>query len=177
MKRIAAMFAAGTFALMVGCSDGIEFNGEAQVQQFPIRTTPIIHFPLPTEHPTTGELDYTLFAPIDTTVFQELASPGHDLWAIALEGGSIFHCSDNPTCNTPGPVPDWSYLMVGYVGVGPISQTVVWPPQGNWPHPQIQGGAAHQQVGGWVLSFANQWFLRELDGAERPPQVLGKAPI
>lgn len=169
MKLVPTLFAAGTFALLAGCgSDGIEFNGQAQVEQFPIRTTPILHYQLPSEEldPVTDKWNLvpSFYANIDMTTFTELVSPGHDLWAMVMES---YQCSDNPTCRTPAEVPDWPFMFDGgYVAAG-VTGNVVWPPGGSWPHPQLQvGGSSRIVIGGWIMSIMHQHFLREVDGTE-----------
>ena len=58
MKRLVVLAAFGVFGLLAGCgSDGIVFNGVKQVEQFPVRKTPIVHYNLPSEVIEAGELD------------------------------------------------------------------------------------------------------------------------
>lgn len=168
MKRITGFLAAGALTFLAGCgSDGIVFNGQKQIEQFPVRKTPIVHYNLPAEvtDPITGvtSIDVTLL-PTDPTVFTELASPGHDLWAMNMLGA----CSDNPTCRTPQEVPDWPYTHDGYKTPG-----------AGWPHPSVSTAtqAANIYLAAWVLSLQNQWFLRGADGAPLSPVVVGDPPI
>lgn len=178
LGRVAPIFAAGTFALLLGCSsDGIVFNGQAQVQQYPIRTTPIVHYNLPSEiiDPITGDatLDITYYQNITEATFSELASPGHDLWAMMLS--DTYQCSDNPTCGTMQEVDDWTYLFLGgYAPAGPTGQG--WPPGGSFPHAQAQPFAM-DKIGGWILALMNQWFLRDVDGAALASPSPGQAPV
>jgi hypothetical protein len=187
MKRLTLMVAAGTFALLVGCgSDGIIFNGEAQVEQFPIRTTPIVHYQLPSEEidPVTGKanLVFSFYQNISSGTFVQYASPGHDLWAMLM---TTFHCSDNPTCRGgAAPLPDltdWEYIFadnypghpIRYEAVGQTGQA--WPPGGSFPHPQI-AGAPTPIIAGWTMSIMNQWFLKEVDGSPKPPKGTPENP-
>ncbi|MCC6464900.1 MAG: hypothetical protein IT463_06115 [Planctomycetes bacterium] len=166
MKRARTILAAGTLVFLAGCSsDGIVFNGQQQVDQFPIRKTPITHYKLPIENinPVTGvaEIDFTQWtsysggAGLMYTHFPERTSPGHDLWAMIMLGS----CSDNPTCRTPSEVKDWPYTHDTYKAPG-----ASWP-QG--PGRTLNKGttASNLFLAGWVLSFQNQWFLRGIDGA------------
>lgn len=179
MKRVAPIFAAGTLALLMGCkSDGIIFNGQAQVQQYPIRTTPVVHYNLPSEiiDPQTGDasLDFSYYQNIVVADFTELASPGHDLWGHYMD---TAHCSDNPTCRTPAEVDDWTYMLNGGYSAAGLSG-IAWPPGGSWPHPQVPpGGAGGPYIAAWTLSIMNQWFLRDVDGAALPSPQPGQAPI
>lgn len=170
MKRISGIFAAGTLAFLAGCgSDGIVFNGQKQVEQFPVRKTPIVHYNLPSEvtDPITGvtSIDVTLL-PTDNTVFIERPTPGHDLWAMNMLGS----CSDNPTCRTPAEVPDWPYTHDSYKTPG-----------AGWPHPSVNTGPGGQPANlylcAWVLSLQNQWFLRNPDGTDMVPLVAGDPPV
>jgi len=168
MKRIAGIFAAGTLALLAGCgSDGIVFNGQKQVEQFPVRKTPIVHYNLPSEvtDPITGvtSLDVTTL-PTVPTAFTELPQPGNDRWAMNMLGA----CSDNPTCRTPTEVPDWPYTHDGYKTPG-----------AGWPHPSVNTTVqpANIYLAAWVLSLQNQWFLRGADGSALVPVVAGDPPV
>jgi hypothetical protein len=168
MKRITGFLAAGTLAFLAGCgSDGIVFNGQKQVEQFPVRKTPIVHYYLPSEvtDPITGvtSLDVSTL-PTDPTVFVEKTPPGFDLWAMNMLGS----CSDNPTCRTPQEVPDWPYTHDGYKTPG-----------AGWPHPSVstQTQAANIYIAAWVLSLQNQWFLRDPNGNDLVPVVAGDPPV
>lgn len=169
MKRVAVLLACGIVGMLAGCgSDGIVFNGLQQVEQFPVRKTPIVHFNLPSEviDPVTGDasVDVSTIATLLDTDFVELASPGHDLW------GEVMHgvCTDNPTCPTPAPVPDWIYTHDQYKQPG-----------GGWPDPSVSTAtrAANEYLSSWVLSLQNQWFLRDVNGAARTAAVPGDPPI
>lgn len=181
MKLIPMMFAAGTFALLAGCgSDGIEFNGQAQVEQFPVRTVPIDHYQLPSEDidPVTGKalLIASYYANIDMNTFPELVSPGHDLWGMFMD---TYQCADNPTCRTPAEVPDWVYMFDGGYTAAGVTGNIVWPPGGSWPHPQLQGpgGSSRIRIAGWIMSLMHQHFLREVDGTEIPQPSPNEAPV
>ncbi len=182
MTRVAPFFAAGTFALLLGCSsDGIVFNGQAQVQQYPIRTTPVVHYNLPSEiiDPITGDasLDFTFFQNLTSASFTELASPGHDLWAHTLDS---YHCSDNPSpCRNPmTEVPDWPYMFDGGYQAAGLSG-VTWPPGGSWPHPQMAtgGGGSGPIIAAWTLAMMNQWYLRDVDGAALASPLPNTPPV
>ncbi|MHC4840974.1 MAG: hypothetical protein ACYTDT_08490 [Planctomycetota bacterium] len=172
MKSLAATIAIGTFLLLMGCSsDGIVFNGVKQVQQFPVRKTPIVHYNLPSEviDPVTGDasVDFATIQNLTTASFAELAAPGHDLWPIFQNSNG--DCTDNPTCATPAPVPDWIYTLLSDLSPG-----------GNWPHPLVaaQGQTAGLDfISAWSISFQNQWFFRDVDGAVLTPAVVGQAPV
>ncbi len=172
MKRIVGLFAAGTLTLLAGCgSDGIVFNGQKQVEQFPVRKTPIVHYNLPSEVPDaiTGLLavDVTLL-PTDPSAatFPQRTSPGHDLWAMNMFGA----CSDNPTCRTPAEVPDWPYTHDSYKTPG-----------AGWPHPSINTAPpnppANVYLGAWVLSLQNQWFLRDVNGSPLSSVIPTEPPV
>lgn len=181
MNRVSMLLAAGMFlGLLAGCgSDGIVFNGLQEVEQFPVRQTPIIHYNLPSEvtDPTTGQtmVDVDAFNSINLafTDFQELASPGHDLWLMSMYpglpgNGGWTSCTDNPTCGTPQEVPDWLYACDAYKQPGP-----------SWPDPTVtsSGTAAHLHVAAWTLSLQNQWFLRDVDGGDLPQPGPNSAPV
>jgi hypothetical protein len=179
MKRVAVMFAVGTFALLLGCSsDGIEFNGQADVQQFPVRTTPIQHYQLPSEIidqvSNDASLDASFYTAIDDTTFNELGV-GYDLWGMVM---TSYQCADNPTCRTLGEVPDWQYMFNGGYAAAGLSGNIVWPPGGAWPHPLIQvGGTSDHMIAGWIMSVMNQWYLRGVDGTDLPQGPQGQAPV
>ena len=45
MKRVIMMAAASSMLLLAGCNaDGLEFNGAQQVEQFPVRKIPVVHY-------------------------------------------------------------------------------------------------------------------------------------
>ncbi len=179
MKRVVAMFAVGTFFVLLGCSsDGIEFNGQAEVQQFPVRTTPIIHYNLPTEiiDLVTGDasLDWQPYVNIDDTTFTELGI-GYDNWGMVM---TSYQCADNPTCRTPAETPDWQFMFNGGYTPAGLTGNIVWPPGGGWPHPQIQtGGTVDHVIAGWIMSIMNQWFLRDPVGADIPAPPNGQPPV
>ena len=147
MNRIGALITLGAFMLLAGCSPGgIIFNGVAQVEQFPVRKTPIVHYNLPSEwyNPTTQKIEIdSALLPVNDLGFAELAAPGHDLWMMRYHDG----CTDNPTCPT-APIPDWRWTHDIYKTPGPG-----WPSTGNI------------MIAGYCMSFQNQWFLRDLDGS------------
>jgi hypothetical protein len=180
MKRVTMGLAAAAFGLLIGCTGGVEFNGAALVDQFPIRTTPISHHVLPAEvrDPLTGEyeLDITPYNQrnINVLTFIEQPSPGHDLWAQHMLS---YQCSDNPTCRTPAEVPDWFYIFSVYQAQGPSG--LAWPPGGSWPHPQVNTASTPDRayIAAWILSFQNQWFLRDLDGTRIDPIIPGAPPV
>jgi hypothetical protein len=178
MKRVVLLFAFGTLVALAGCSDGIEFNGQGQVQQFPIRTTPVVHYNLPSEifDPVKGRmvLDIDSFDGVTVQSFVEQSTPGHDLWVQFMVSMS---CSDNPTCPTPAPAPDFIVAMATTVN-GPSGR--IWPPAGDFPHPSItttSAAPASVYIAAWTLSLMNQWFLRDVDGAALQPPFPGAAPV
>jgi hypothetical protein len=175
MKRVAVLAAFGILGLLAGCNaDGIEFNGVKQVEQFPVRKTPIVHYNLPSEviDPITGDasVDVNVFVGLTWNSFTEPASPaGFDLWSMNMFVG----CTDNPTCPTPAPVPDWEYTHDTYKSPG-----------GGWPDPAVQQAPfpqpsppANEYIAAWTLSLQNQWFLRDVNGAALTPAVAGQAPV
>jgi len=182
MKPVVLLFALGTVAFLAACSGGVEFNGAGQIQQFPVRTTPVVHYNLPVEsfNATSGKMEVDIDklldhngSPIVLGDFNELASPGHDLWPQILVSQS---CSDNPTCPTPNPMPDYIVAMGSGVN-GPFGQ--IWPPTGTFPHPSVDTTQipSVMWIAAWILSFMNQWFLRDADGAELPQGPGGTAPV
>jgi hypothetical protein len=182
MKRVALMLAAAGLVtgLMSGCnSDGIEFNGVKQVEQFPIRKTPIVHYNLPSEviDPLTGEASVDA-AILDTvnlrfTDFAEKSTPGHDLWLMSmyagLPGAPGWASLTDPPAPPPAPT-DWEVVLNTEVGGGAA-----------WPDPTVTlllaTTPAHEFIAAWTLSFQNQWFLREVNGSDVVPVVLGAAPV
>ena len=174
MKRVALLLAGGIVGLLAGCgSDGIVFNGVQQVEQFPVRKTPIVHYNLPSEviDPVTGDasVDVTTFLNITSASFIEQSSPGHDLWAMNMFVG----CTDNPTCSTPAPIPDWIY-----------THDIYKTPGGGWPDPAVHQApfpqpapAANTYIAAWTLSIQNQWFLRDVDGSALTAAVPGNPPV
>ncbi|MCA8914453.1 MAG: hypothetical protein KDB90_03505 [Planctomycetes bacterium] len=170
MKRVAVLMTLGV-VLLAGCgSDGIEFNGLRQVEQFPIRKTPIVHYNLPSEviDPISGdaEVDVAAFNAINLQVtdFVEQATPGHDLWAMAMMG----QCTDNPTCPTIAPKEDWAYTLENYKTAGAA-----------WPDPTVTstGISPILYIAAWTLSLQHQWFLREVNGSAIVPAVVGNPPV
>lgn len=176
MKRVAALLAIGTFGFLAACgSDGIVFNGLQQVEQFPVRKTPIVHYNLPSEviDPVTGDasVDVSSFTSINLayTDFTELSSPGHDLFMIGMyPSATSGNCTDNPTCPTPNPVADWIYTLAAYKVNGAA-----------WPDPTVtsSGTAPHAHMAAWTMSLINQWFLRDVNGTEIQPVTPGDPPI
>ena len=178
MNRVVVLLSLGVFGLLAGCGDGgIEFNGVKQVEQFPVRKTPIVHYTLPSEviDPVTGEasVDVTQFTTINLqyTDFTEQPSPGNDLFLMSMYPGlpgnpGWFPCTDNPTCPTPAPVIDWVYTA-GLMGGS------------AWPDPSVTstGIAPHLYLAAWTLSLQNQWFLREVNGSVIVPAVVGNPPV
>lgn len=176
MNRYALFLAGCGIALLSGCgSGGIVFNGERQIDQFPVRKTPIIHFNLPSEtDPVTGNYDLKWDSlPMVASAFSVLPFPGHDWWAMDMfspnpgVGGGI--CSDNPTCRTPAEVPDWQFTHDIYKTPGP-----------GWPNPNVTtsvANPANRFIAAWVLSLQNQWFLREPDGSSRVAATPGDPPV
>ncbi|MCB9932425.1 MAG: hypothetical protein H6841_03295 [Planctomycetes bacterium] len=172
MKRVAVLIAVGVVGLVAGCgSDGIVFNGVKQVDQFPIRKTPIVHYNLPSEvtDPVTGDhsVDVTAFTSINLApaTFTEQATPGHDLWAEEF----YATCTDNPTCPPPNtPVPDFIYTTQQYK-----------PPGADWPDPTVTslGPPPSFFIGAWTLSLQHQWFLRDVDGTALAPAMVGNPPV
>ena len=179
MKRVsvaAVAIAFGVAGFLAGCgSDGIVFNGVRQVEQFPVRKTPIVHYNLPSEliDPVTGDasVDVTSFTSINLayTDFQELASPGHDLWLVSMYPGLPGFAgwgskTDSPV---PGP-PDWEY-----------STTIDKFPGPAWPDPSVTstGIPSHEYVAAWTISLQNQWFLRDVNGSALVSAVPGNPPV
>ncbi|MCB9893888.1 MAG: hypothetical protein H6839_05545 [Planctomycetes bacterium] len=169
MKRVAVLMTLGV-VLLAGCgSGGIEFNGVRQVEQFPIRKTPIVHYNLPSEviDPITGNADVDVAAfnsiNLQVTDFVEQATPGHDLWAMAM----MDLCTDNPTCPV-APVEDWTYTLTSYKTPGP-----------SWPDPTVTGTGINPilYIAAWTLSLQHQWFLREVNGSAIVPAVVGQPPV
>ncbi|MCC6574216.1 MAG: hypothetical protein IT462_10535 [Planctomycetes bacterium] len=167
MNRLVGTIAAGMLmggALMLaGCGPGgILFNGTQQVEQFPVRKTPITHYNLPSEmiNPVTQEaVIVEARLPVQATSFIQRGPAGYDLW----EQRMYNHCTDNPTCPTPAPIPDWIYA----------NNTVD-------PNDSVPGGPnwkGHAVIAAYVLSFMNQWFLRNTDGNDLISAVPGQAPI
>jgi len=179
MNRIAAISAGGVLAILAGCpaSDGIVFNGVRQVEQFPIRKTPINHLELEGETETSpGSGVYFMDVqklPVDPLGFSVLPFPGHDWWAMDMlsPGGGFANpaiCSDNPTCRTLGQIPDWWFTCDIWKAPGP-----------GWPNPNVTTDAtnpANKFIAAWVLSIQNQWFLRAPNGAAVAPPGPGEAP-
>lgn len=178
------MMTAGVAGLLAGCGDGgIEFNGLKQVEQFPVRKTPIVHYNLPAEviDPLTGaaSVDVTQFTTINLqyTDFTEQASPGHDLWCMSmyagLPGATWPAWTDNPTM-PPGPpgiaadTIDWIWATMSHKIPG-----------ANWPDATVTstGIPAHRYIAAWTLSLQNQWFLREVNGSAIVPPVVGNPPV
>jgi hypothetical protein len=172
MRRVAALIAVGVVGLLAGCgSDGIIFNGLRQVEQFPVRKTPIVHYNLPSEmtDPVTGDnwVDVTLFTSLNIMpgTFTEQATPGHDLWAQDF----YTTCTDNPTCPPPNvPIPDFIYTTENYKVPG-----------ASWPDASVtsSGIAPSIYIGAWTLSLQHQWFLREINGSVIVPTVVGNPPV
>lgn len=161
MKRGIAIAAFGVVGLLAGCgSDGIEFNGVKQVEQFPVRKTPIVHYNLPVEVPNAvtsqPEIDASAFiyngVVITSATFTEKASPGHDLWAQAMRGYDI----------NGDMMEDWGFLLSGS---GYRAYGSAWPDvqvqQAPYPQP---APPAEDYIEAWVLSIMNQRFLRDIDG-------------
>ncbi|MCA8913132.1 MAG: hypothetical protein KDB82_15635 [Planctomycetes bacterium] len=155
------------------------FNGVKQVEQFPVRKTPIVHYNLPSEviDPVTGDasIDVNTFTGLLWNAFPELPAPGNDLWAMNMFNG----CTDNPTCPTPAPVPDWHYTHDIYKSPGggwpdPSVTTAAAPPPGP---PTTSGPEAYEFIATWTLSLQNQWFLRDVNGAVLTAAVPGNAPV
>jgi hypothetical protein len=171
MKRVAVMMALGVAGILAGCGDGgIEFNGLKQVEQFPVRKTPIVHYNLPSEviDPVTGDasVDIAEFTSINLqyTDFTEQAVPGHDMWVM----GMMDFCTDNPTCPTPAPKEDWSYTLENHKVPG-----------ADWPDPTVTstGIPGFEYIAAWTLSLQHQWFLREVNGSAIVPAVVGNPPV
>jgi hypothetical protein len=186
MKRVAVMMALGVVGILAGCGDGgIEFNGVKQVEQFPIRKEPIVHYNLPSEvfDPITGDasVEVTEFTSINLqyTDFTEQASPGHDLWCMSMYVGL-------PGQTTPWPGwTDNETMPPGPPGQGPDTPDWIWAtmsyktPGANWPDATVTstGIPAHEYIAAWTLSLQNQWFLREVNGSAIVPAVMGTAPV
>jgi hypothetical protein len=177
MNRVVLLFAVGTLAIVAGCSaDGIIFNGEGQIEQFPIRSTPVVHYNLPSEVFDPGRnrmvLDINSFDGIAVGTFIE-RSPGYDLWPQFF---TTFSCSDNPTCGTPAPVADFPFSMAVTI---PGENGPIWPPSGDFPHPSITTSTTPASVfiAAWTLSLMNQWFLRDVNGSALQPPFPGAAPV
>lgn len=155
-------FVLGLLALaMAGCGGGgVEFNGRADHKQYDVRRTPIIHYNLPSEviDPVTGVpvLDISGWLAIDLKFedFPERSSPGHDLWAQGMD-----------PANPNGP---WRQTHDVYKTSG-----------AGWPSPLVntQHRPACEYIAAWTLSIQNQWFLRDIDGAEISPPAVGMAPV
>ena len=161
MKRVIMMAAASSMLLLAGCNaDGLEFNGAQQVEQFPVRKTPVVHYQLPSEVPAAGGAGYVIdeqtMINLTGATFVEQGPAGFDLWGMVMSSGG---CTDNPTCNTPAPNPDWNnYTHDVYKTPGP-------------------GWKGQAVIEAYTLSFQNQWFLRGLDGQALVPAVAGQAPV
>lgn len=182
MNRVIVLLTLGVIGLLAGCgSDGIVFNGVKQVEQFPIRKTPIVHYNLPSEviDPITGKavVDVTTFTSISLlwNSFISQPSPGNDLWAMNMFNG----CTDNPTCPTPAPVPDWKYTHDQYKtpgGAWPDSSVTTAAAPAPGP-PTTSGPEGYEFIATWTLSLQNQWFLRDVDGAVLASVVPGNSPV
>lgn len=162
MKRIAWMLAATTMFALSGCSGGIEFNGAAQVEQFPVRKIPVVHYVLPSEVAAQGGgyvVDENTMIALTSASFTEQGPAGFDLWTHMMQSAP---CTDNPTCNTSAPIPDWVYMFqTGSVGnMGGVT-----------------GFKTSDTVMAYIMSFENQWFLRNLDSNPLPPPTAGQPPV
>lgn len=164
MKRIAFLLAAGGMLLLSGCgSDGIVFNGQAQIEQFPVRKIPVVHYQLPSEVPVTGGgagfvLDETTMIALTGATFTQLGPAGFDLWAMSL---TSTPCTDNDGACGPPPalnIDDLEYAFTNYKTPGP-------------------GWKGFPVVEAYTLSFQNQWFLRGVDGTALTSAVPGQAPV
>ncbi|MBZ0137486.1 MAG: hypothetical protein K8I27_14055 [Planctomycetes bacterium] len=166
MKRVAILFAIGAVGLLSACGDGgIEFNGVKQVEQFPVRKTPIVHFNLPSESFTAqgdAYVDVMKFLPLTTGSFIEQPSPGHDLWSQWMRGMDL----------DGNMVEDWSQILTSGFGAA-------WPDNAVFqaPYPGLGAVPAADYIQMWTLSLANQWFLRDIDGAVRTPVVPNDPPV
>lgn len=173
MKRVALFLACGVVGLLAGCgSDGIVFNGVKQVEQFPVRKTPIVHFNLPSEvfDPVTGDasVDVMSFLPLGPNTFTELSSPGHDLWSNLLRGTDV----------NGDMVEDWYQIVSGDPGTW-LVYGAEWPDTAvqQAPYPGLGTVPAQDYIEWWSLSLMNQWFLRDIDQQPRVAQVPGDPPI
>lgn len=149
--------------LLAGCNaDGLEFNGAQQVEQFPVRKTPVVHYQLPSEVPAAGGAGYVVdeqtMINLTGATFVEQGPAGHDLWAMTMSSGV---CTDNPSplCS----IIDWVWAHTDSQQGGAIAHGAAW-----------KGPAV---IEAYVLSFQNQWFLRGLDGQPLVPAVAGQAPV
>ncbi len=160
-ERVLMMVAASSMLVLAGCgSNGIEFNGAQQVEQFPVRKIPVVHYQLPSEVPGPGGVGYvideTTIINLTGATFVEQGPAGHDLWAMIMSSGP---CTDNPTCPPPNtPIPDWPYTHDTYKTPG-------------------SGWKGQAVIEAYCLSFQNQWFLRGLDGQPLTAAVMGQAPV
>ncbi|CAG0992013.1 hypothetical protein PLCT2_02525 [Planctomycetaceae bacterium] len=161
MKRVIMMAAASSMLLLAGCNaDGLEFNGAQQVEQFPVRKIPVVHYQLPSEVPGPGGagfvVDEQTMINLTGATFVEQGPASYDLWGMVMSSGG---CTDNPTCSTPAPIPDWNnYTHDVYKTPGP-------------------GWKGQAVIEAYCLSFQNQWFLRAVDGQKIVPAVAGQAPV
>ena len=137
-ERVLMMVAASSMLLLAGCgSDGIVFNGAQQVEQFPVRKTPVVHYQLPSEVPGTGGVGYVIdeqtMINLTGATFVEQGPAGHDLWAMIMSSGP---CTDNPTCPPPNtPIADWIYTADNYKTPGP-----------GWKGNRSEGASCRERV-------------------------------
>ena len=109
MKRVIMMAAASSMLLLAGCNaDGLEFNGAQQVEQFPVRKIPVVHYQLPSEVPGVGGagfvVDEQTMINLTGATFVEQGPASYGLWGLVMSSGG---CTENPTCSTLNTIPDW----------------------------------------------------------------------
>lgn len=164
MKGLAVVLSASAMTFVAGCGDGgIEFNGQTGIQGLTKRQTPITHYNLPSEtvNQTTqvATLDVSTILGITQAQFLEQSSPGHDLWGMAFGP----RCTDNPTCSTPAPVPDWIYALDTQAPWG----TTGW----------VSAPNGSPDIAAYCLSFQNQWMLRGITGGQLTAMNPGDPPV
>lgn len=160
---IAAGMLMGGALMLAGCGPGgIIFNGLQEVEQFPVRKTPVTHYNLPSEmiNPITQEASIIeAMLPVQASSFVQRGPAGYDLW----EQRMYNHCTDNPTCPTPAPIPDWIWTHNGPALAGTYASGPNW--------------KGHGTIAAYVLSIMNQWFLRGVDGNDIISAVPGQPPV